>query len=261
MALLDAADRANRVDVSRDLEALEKDGYVILHDLISKDEIAAIKEANERFAYHKGANPFEGHLTTRVYNVLPKTRATDCLLLHPRVLALLDATLMKNYLLSNAQIINILPGETEQKLHFDGGFYYMPRGTKKNVHAAFIAAIDDFTAENGATNVVPGSHMWVDRRPTREETIPAVMPAGSAIFFYGTTWHSGGANKTDKPRMAFTGQYCDPYLRQIENFSLEVPPMIVRELPEKLQELIGYSLHGTFMGFVDRHHPKKVLQS
>jgi ectoine hydroxylase-related dioxygenase (phytanoyl-CoA dioxygenase family) len=247
--------------LSADLHALRRDGYVILHDLIGADEIAAIKAANARFAHHKGANPFEGRLTTRVYNVIPKTRACDCLLLHPRILALLDATLEKNYLLSNAQIIDIQPGETEQGLHYDGSFYRaIPRGPR-NVHAAFIAALDDFTPENGATNIVPGSHLWTDRRPTRAEAIPAVMPAGSAIFFYGYLWHSGGANRTDKPRMAFTGQYCDPYLRQIENFSLEVTPRQAKEIPERLQELIGYSLHGTFMGFVDRHHPKRLLET
>ena len=249
------------VDVSADLIALQRDGYVILHDLISADEIVAIKDANERHAFHKGANPFEGHLTTRVYNVVPKTRACDCLMLHPRIQALLGATLEKNYLLSNAQIINILPGETEQGLHFDGSFYRGIPRSRRNVHAAFIAAIDDFTPENGATNVVPGSHLWTDRRPTRAETIPAAMPAGSAIFFYGYTWHSGGANKTDKPRMAFTGQYCDPYLRQIENFSLEVSTEQAKQLPRRMQELIGYSLHGTFMGFVDRHHPKRLLET
>jgi ectoine hydroxylase-related dioxygenase (phytanoyl-CoA dioxygenase family) len=245
--------------VSTELERLQRDGYVILEDLVGAREIEAIRAVNERFAFHKGANPFEGLNTTRVYNVVPKTRALDCLLLHPRILALLDQTLLANYLLSNAQIINILPGEAAQGLHYDASFYRMPRGGP-DVHAAFIAALDEFTPENGATNVVPGSHRWTDRRPTREEAIPCVMKAGSAVFFYGSLWHSGGANRTDRPRLAVTGQYCDPWLRQIENFSLEVPKEIARELPARLQEMIGYSLHGTFMGFADRHHPKRMLE-
>jgi ectoine hydroxylase-related dioxygenase (phytanoyl-CoA dioxygenase family) len=165
---------------------------------------------------------------------------------------------MPNYLLSQAQIINILPSEAAQGLHHDDAFYPLPR-PHKSVHAAFIAAIDDFTVHNGATVVVPGSHVWSDRMPTREEAVPCPMPAGSAVFFLGSLWHGGGANQTDRARLAVTGQYCDPWLRQQENFCLELTKEQARELREPIRSMVGYSIHPPFMGMVDRHHPRRTL--
>lgn len=240
------------------LEALARDGYVILEGLIDRAKCAEIREAAQRLVDKKGANPFEGHLTQRVYAPLSKTRAIDDLIDHPRVLALLDALLMPNYLLSQAQLINILPGEAAQTLHHDDAFYPLPR-PHKDVHAAFIAAIDDFTIDNGATVVVPGSHSWDDRQPSREETVPCEMPAGSAVFFVGSLWHGGGANRTDRPRLAVTGQYCDPWLRQQESFLLEFSREQARALREPIRSMVGYSIHPPFMGMVDRHHPRRAL--
>src|SRR5262245_48450966 len=109
------------------LEALDRDGYVVLENLIDRERCALIREEANRLAHKTGANPFEGHLTQRVYAPLSKTRAIDDLLDHPRVLALLDALFLPNYLLSQAQIINILPGEAAQALHYDDAFCVMPR--------------------------------------------------------------------------------------------------------------------------------------
>lgn len=240
------------------VEALERDGYVILEDLIDREQRERIREETRRLADKTGANPFEGHKTQRVYAPLSKTRAIDDLIDHPRILELLDAVLLPNYLLSQAQIINILPGEAAQTLHHDDAFVFVPR-PHKTLHAAFIAAIDDFTEHNGATVVVPGSHLWGDRLPTREETIQCVMPAGSAVFFVGSLWHGGGANQTDRARLAVTGQYCDPWLRQHENFFLELTREQARELREPIRSMVGFSIHPPFMGMVDRHHPRRAL--
>ncbi|MEY4579954.1 MAG: hypothetical protein RL701_4657 [Pseudomonadota bacterium] len=239
------------------LASLQRDGYVILDDLIDAEQCARIRVEAERLADKRGANPFEGHLTQRVYAPLTKTRAIDDLIDHPRILALLSASLMPNYLLSQAQLINILPGEAAQALHHDDAFYPLPRPRgDKSVHAAFIAAIDDFTLENGATVVVPGSHTWGERMPTREETVPCCMRAGSAVVFLGALWHGGGANRTQRARLAVTGQYCDPWLRQQENFLLEFTKEQARELREPIRSLVGFSIHPPFMGMVDRRHPR-----
>jgi ectoine hydroxylase-related dioxygenase (phytanoyl-CoA dioxygenase family) len=241
------------------LAALQRDGYVILEDLIDAEACERIRAEAERLADKRGANPFEGHLTQRVYSPLTKTRAIDDLIDHSRILALLDACLMKNYLLSQAQLINILPGEAAQGLHHDDAFYPLPRPWK-SVHAAFIAAIDDFTPDNGATVVVPGSHTWGDRLPTREETVPCCMRAGSAVVFLGALWHGGGANRSERARLAVTGQYCDPWLRQQENFLLEFSKEQARALREPIRSLVGYSIHPPFMGMVDRRHPRHWLE-
>lgn len=244
--------------VQAQLDALARDGYVILEGLIERAKCAEIREEALRLLDKTGANPFEGHRTQRVYAPLSKTRVIDDLIDHPRILALLDALLMPNYLLSQAQMINILPDEAAQGLHHDDAFCPLPR-PHKEVHAAFIAAIDDFTVANGATVVVPGSHTWGARQPRREEAIPCLMPAGSAVFFVGSLWHGGGANQTDRPRLAVTGQYCDPWLRQQESFLLELTREQARELREPIRSMVGYSIHPPFMGMVDRHHPRRAL--
>jgi ectoine hydroxylase-related dioxygenase (phytanoyl-CoA dioxygenase family) len=248
-----------REDTAAQLEALERDGYVVLEDLIDRERCALIRAEAARLADRTGANPFEGHKTQRVYAPLSKTRAIDDLIDHPRILALLDAILLPNYLLSQAQIINILPGEAAQPFHHDDAFYHLPRPWKA-VHAAFIAAIDDFSEANGATVVVPGSQRWSDRLPKREEAIACEMRAGSAVFFLGALWHGGGANRTDHARLAVTGQYCEPWLRQHENFFLELSKEQARALREPIRSMVGYSIHPPFMGMVDRHHPRRVLE-
>ena len=75
----------------------------------------------------------------------------------------------------------------------------------------------------------------------------------------GTLWHGGGPNRADRARLAVPAQYCEPWLRQQENFMLEVPPGTARALSPTLQTLIGYSINPPFMGMVDSKHPKRVL--
>jgi ectoine hydroxylase-related dioxygenase (phytanoyl-CoA dioxygenase family) len=247
--------------VEAQLSALRRDGYVVLPSLVDEEQCATIRAETARLVSHTGRNPFEGHKTQRVYSPLSKTRAIDSLVDHPRVLALLDALLAPNYLLSQAQIINLLPGEAAQPLHHDDAFYRLPRPFRP-VHAAFICAIDPFTSENGATALIPGSHSWGDDRvPDSAQTIACEMPAGSAVFFLGSLWHGGGANRSDRPRLAVTCQYCDPWLRQHENFFLELPRSQARTLRDSILSLLGYSIHPPFMGMVDGRHPRRVLDA
>lgn len=128
--------------------------------------------------------------------------------------------------------------------------------------AATIWAIDAFTADNGATVVVPASHSWGgDRRPGPGDAHrPAVMPAGSCIFFVGILWHGGGANCSAHPRLAVTAQYCEPWLRPQEAFSLSVPAEIGRTVPADIKRMLGYSIHPPFVGAVDGMHPLRLLE-
>lgn len=241
-----------------DFAALQRDGYVILPDLLDAHELAAIKAAVTPLLDRHGRNPFEGHGTQRIYSVLTKTRACDRLADHPRVLALLDRLFLPNYLLSMLQVINIEPGEAAQMLHTDDGFYPIPR-PRKPLGAATIWAIDDFTADNGATDIVAGSHRWGDERPDPGSRQPVVMPAGSCVFFPGTLWHGGGANRSARPRMAVTAQYCEPWLRPQEAFTLSTDRDTVRAVSEDIRRMLGYSIHPPFIGQVDGMHPKRLL--
>jgi len=255
-----AIDQIDPVQHDTDWDAVQEQGYVILHDLFSQRELDDIRKAVTPLLGHQGRNPFEGVNTQRVYNVLEKTRACDRVVDHPRVLALLDRLFLPNYLLSQLQVINILPGEAAQGLHHDDSFYPIRR-PRPPLGAAIVMAVDPFTADNGATRLIPGSHKWGDdRQPiSSDECIPAVMPAGSAIFFLGTLWHGGGANRTENARLALTAQYCEPWLRQQENFSRGVSTEVVNRVSEDIRRMLGYSVHGPFMGMVDGMSPKRTL--
>ncbi|GAB3205762.1 phytanoyl-CoA dioxygenase family protein [Nocardia tengchongensis] len=246
--------------VDADLAALERDGYVILPDLLSPAELDEIREAVAPLLDRSGRNNFEGHATQRVYSVLNKTRSCDRIADHPRVLALLDRLFMPNYLLSMLQVINIQPGENAQMLHTDDGFYPLPR-PRKPLGAATIWAIDDFTADNGATDVVPGSQLWGDELPDESTPRePVVMRAGSCVFFGGTLWHGGGANRSANSRLALTAQYCEPWLRPQEAFTLSMTRDTVRAVSEDIRRMLGYSIHPPFIGQVDGMHPKRLLE-
>ncbi|PBA29879.1 phytanoyl-CoA dioxygenase [Mycobacterium intracellulare] len=242
-----------------DMADLDRDGYVIWENLLSAEECAHIRQTVRPWLGHTGRNSFEGRRTQRIYSVLSRTRACDRLVDHPRVLAALDRLLMPNYLLSALQAINIQPGEAAQLAHHDDGFYPIPR-PRAPLAAATIWAIDDFTADNGATVLYPGSHRWGRRRPdSDDEALPVVMPAGSCVFFVGTLWHGGGANKTAHERLAITAQYCEPWLRPMEAYTLSVSRDIARTVSDDIRRMLGYSIHPPFVGNVDGLHPLRLL--
>jgi hypothetical protein len=243
------------------LEELHDRGYVVLPDLVPRETMVGIKAAALPYLTYDGRNEIEGHRTRRIYAVIQKTLACNPLVEHPLVLALLDQLLMPNYLLSQLQVIDIHPGEVAQPLHHDDGFYPIPR-PRRAISAATIWAVDDFTEENGATLVLPGSHLWGDRFPTdadKRGLVPAVMPSGSAIFFLGTLWHGAGANRSTATRMAATAQYCEPWARQQENYSLAISRERARLCSGQIQAMLGYSMLFPFIGFVDGRDPKRLL--
>jgi ectoine hydroxylase-related dioxygenase (phytanoyl-CoA dioxygenase family) len=245
--------------VKADLATLARDGYVIWENLLSAEQCRQIREVVLPWLGHTGRNSFEGRRTQRIYSVLSRTRVCDRLVDNPRVLAVLDRLLMPNYLLSALQAINIQPGETAQLAHHDDGFYPVPR-PREPLAAATIWAIDDFTADNGATVVIPGSHRWGKRRPgPNDHALPVVMPAGSCVFFVGTLWHGGGANTTTRDRLAVTAQYCEPWLRPMEAYTLSVSRDIARTVSDDIRRMLGYSIHPPFVGVVDGLHPLRLL--
>ena len=177
---------------------------------------------------------------------------------HPWVLAILDRLLLPNFLLSANLAINLLPGETAQQFHIDDDFYRVGR-PRPPISVSAIWAIDDFTAENGATEVIPGSHRWGDEIPGADHpVVKVVMPAGSVVVFAGTLWHRGGANHSDRSRLAITPQYCEPWARQQEQQILSVGPKAT-QYSERIQSMLGYSIHPPFMGHVDGLHPLRLL--
>jgi ectoine hydroxylase-related dioxygenase (phytanoyl-CoA dioxygenase family) len=124
-------------------------------------------------------------------------------------------------------------------------------------------ARDDITSAKGAPLVKPGSHQWDGRKPAPSDLAcakPAIMQKGSVVLFLGTLWHGGGANHSSAPRLAVTAQYCAPWARQQENYSLSVSRERARQCSEHVQRMLGYSIHPPFMGMVNGLHPKRVLE-
>jgi ectoine hydroxylase-related dioxygenase (phytanoyl-CoA dioxygenase family) len=136
----------------------------------------------------------------------------------------------------------------------------MKRANDRLFWQGTMVSLDDFTAENGATTIIPGSHLWSDeRKPTRAEMIPALMPAGSMLYFLNTVWHSGGANTTTAPRRSMTIQYCQPWLRTFENMTVAMGWEDLDAVPKRLLQLMGFSTHD-FMGYVDGRAPRTGVE-
>jgi ectoine hydroxylase-related dioxygenase (phytanoyl-CoA dioxygenase family) len=244
------------------VDAIERDGFAIVEGILSPDEVASVRADLKRVldSTPTGRNDFEGFSTQRIYALFAKTRAFDGPATHPLVLGVLDRILTPSYQLSAPVGIQIGPGEKAQVLHCDQAIYPVPRGGPELV-VNTMWPLDDFTEANGATRIIPGSQKWLDRRPDETTpTIAAEMPAGSVMFFTGSVYHGGGANQTDKPRLGTILEYCVGWVRPQENHVIAVPPEVVRDLPERLQELLGYNIAPPFIGYVDGRHPRRALE-
>jgi len=251
-----------------DLEAhaagIERDGYTVIPDFLDP---AALAEARRVLAFylgsHTGRNPFEGEKTERVYTLVARGRIFWKIALDERVLALCDRFLLPDCLLTASQAICIYPGEKAQALHFDDSFYTIPR-PRPMISLSTIVAVDPFTRENGATQLIPGSHRWGDdwsESVSQQKTVTLEMPAGACVVFSGTLLHRGGTNRSPRPRLAFSNQYCQPWARQQENFLFGVPAEVARQMPQRLQEMLGYSIYPPFMGQLTASHPGKALDA
>jgi ectoine hydroxylase-related dioxygenase (phytanoyl-CoA dioxygenase family) len=245
------------------VEEIKTQGYTVIEGLLTAAEIGQTKRELAPYLQRAkmGRNDFEGFHTERVYALLAKAPSIAGIVEHATTLAIVDALLPKNYLLSANLAINVHPGETAQDFHRDdlgGAFMPMPRPM---LGVSTIWAYDDFTADNGATEIIPGSHLWPEeRQPVDADAVKVSMPAGSVVVFAGNLVHRGGANRSQTTRLAITPQYCVPVLRQLENMPLAVPPAVASRYSERVQELLGYSINDpSFMGYVDGMHPKRLI--
>ncbi|MFT3811281.1 MAG: phytanoyl-CoA dioxygenase family protein [Micropepsaceae bacterium] len=255
---------------------LRRDGFTIIPDFLDSEGVAAVRAALAPYlGSHSGRNGFEGFSTERVYTLVARGPVFEAATADERLMGLLDRFLLPGYLLTASQAISIRPGEAAQPVHFDDGFYRMAR-PRPAISLSMICAVDAFTETNGATDVIPGSHAWssetvsgllgadgVGGKPTaaiEKMLTPVVMPAGAAVIFQGTLLHRGGANRSDKPRLAFTNQYCEPWARTQENFYLGVPREQAAAMSSALKSLLGYNIWPPFMGQVTASHPLKALE-
>ncbi|MGQ0510879.1 MAG: phytanoyl-CoA dioxygenase family protein [Betaproteobacteria bacterium] len=250
-------------DLAPHSAALERDGFTIIKDFLDESGLAEVRRVLRFYlGSHTGRNPFEGYSTERVYTLVARARVFWDIALDSRVLALCDRFLLPGCLLTASQAISIRPGEAPQDFHHDDTFYTIPR-PRPMISLSTIAAVDAFTAENGGTQVLPGSHLWGEdwrARANSATPLTVAMPAGACVVFSGTLVHRGGANRGSAPRLAFSNQYCQPWARQQENFLQGVPVEVARRMPQRLQEMLGYSIYPPFMGQLTASHPAKALE-
>ena len=184
------------------IEGLKQDGCVIVRNLIPHSLLDAIYTELKPFieATKFGRDDFAGYRTQRTGSLIARSPSFHQLAMHPLVLDTAAKVLgpyCQKFQLHLTQVIKIDPGETAQTLHRDQLVYSpfrFPQGMECELHTMW--ALTDFTEENGATRVIPGSHKWEDdRTPSLEETVPAIMPKGSVMLFTGSVYHGGGANR------------------------------------------------------------------
>ena len=275
-----------KVDEPTDLliGALQEDGAVIVEGFLSPSVLARFNaeldplletaaRGDERRFINDAIGWFFGSETRHVSGIAGKSRvfATE-ILTHPLYSAVSDAVLLPScarYQLNIAHVLERGPGSDQQLIHRDEDVWiHLPR-PHAEVQLASVIALVDFTADNGATRVAPGSHRWeLGRYPTEEELVAAEMPAGSAVIYLGSTLHAGGANVTpDVFRRGMHVSYCLGWLRTEENQYLATPLDVARALPREAQELLGYAAHdaiaagGGYLGAVDIQDPVELLSS
>jgi hypothetical protein len=254
----DAPARAVNDAIARDGAAI-LEGGLTANDLaqLDRDSVALIADT------HDSHGLFHGFKTKRVGAMVAKSEVCRRMALHPTVLAVMDRFLKPHcsaYQLNLSQLIAIGPGEQRQITHADDPMFpFVSRNYQAMINVMW--AIDDFTADNGATHIAPGSHAWPrDRIAKEDEIIQGEMRAGSCLIYLGSTHHGGGANRTDRPRRGLVISYCLGWLRQSENQYLAIPPEVARTFPEPLQRLIGYFVHLPNLGTVEGQDPILLLQ-
>ncbi len=240
---------------------LTANGFVIIEGVLGPKNIRQKrKELTELLAaVQPGTNSFLGFDTRRVFALLAKVRCFDDAVLHPTILGVMDEVL-EHYQLCVSTGIEIGPGESAQTLHADDGVYPLPTSMGP-LTVNSMWAIDDFTETNGATRVIAQSHRRSEKRAeSHAQVVVATMPAGSVLIYLGSLLHGGGSNTTDRPRLGVVLEYAVSWLRPQENLGLTYPPDLVRPLPKRLQELLGYNLYPPLLGYVDGRHPEELLR-
>jgi len=252
-------------EVTAHVERIATDGYTVVEDAIEEDLLDELAVQLDRLEVELGVvparNAFEGSKTVRIYNLLVHGKSFEAIPVHPNVLPVVEGVLDRGCLISSLSSIAICPGETPQPIHADDQLMPIPKPHPPTV-CNTMWALTDFTDANGATRLVPGSHL-ADASPDftkTYETVPAEMARGSVLVWHGSLWHGGGANATDERRVGIAMNYCAGYVRQQENQQLGIPREVAAGFERRLQELCGYSVYHGLIGHIDKHDPIELLR-
>jgi len=239
-------------DIRDIVETLRRDGAVVISELADPGLVDAIRAELRPELDASGLkikSDFNGSLTRRSNRVLSLAPSAAGLVDHDMVVRVADAILLPHcamYQVGSMTAIEILPGESAQALHRDDSLYPIDNAGME-LEIGVMWALDDFTAENGGTRVVLGSHRFLRswHLPGVSDWESAVMPKGSVLFYMGSTWHGGGANQSNAPRMGLINTYSLGWLRQESNQYLGTPPEVAAQFEPRLRALLGYTPHGS----------------
>jgi hypothetical protein len=249
------------------IEILNQDGCIVLDNALPLEEIEHLKiELDEQFKTVYDCNgDFYGHSTKRLGTLFTRALLFQKMAIIPNILSTLDHFLLKgcsHYQINLTQAISIGPKEVKQILHRDDPMFpFLHPGQEVMINCMW--AIDDFTEENGATVLVPGSHLWpripassLDKDKLSPDLLTqGVMKKGSVLIYLGSLYHCGGANQTNTRRTGAVISYSLGWLRQAENHYLAYSAEEVRAMPERLQRLLGYFVHEPNLGSVNGIDP------
>ena len=242
--------------VERVAEVLAADGVCIVDDLAPAELLDRVEDELRPHieATRPGPDDFSGHQTTRTGALIARSPASRELITNPLVLGAVGAVLghSHGFQLHLTQVIGLGPGQPAQYIHRDQwAFDHFPFPQGYEVTCNTIWAMTDFTEENGATRVVPGSNHLEDRLTfTQADTEPAEMRRGSVVLYLGSLYHGGGENRSDHVRYGANLTYVVSWLRQEENQYLACPPEIARTLDDDLLRLMGYARGAYALGYV-----------
>ena len=238
--------------------ALRQDGFVIVDDLVPPQLMDQIAEELDDYIDDtpNGRDDFVGRLTRRTGALIARSPASRELVMHPLVLSVAGEMLKKAtaYQLHLTQVISVYPGETAQPLHRDElAWDFFPFPEDYDVQCNTIWAMTDFTKENGATRVIPGSHKVFDKQGsdyTEADEARAVMTKGSVFFYTGKVYHSAAPNNSDMVRQGINITYAVGWVRQEENQYLSTPLEIAKTLDDDILKVMGYQMGGLAMGYL-----------
>ncbi len=252
-------------DLTQHAERVARDGYTIVENAIEPALLDALAADLSRLEAELDAQPaknlFEGLKTVRIYNLLARGRIFEQIPVHEHILPIVERVLDRGCLVSSLSSIAIGPGETPQPIHADDMLIPLPRP-----HVPLVCntmwALTDFTADNGATRVIPGSHLR-EKAPelgqVYEDSIPAEMKRGSVLVFNGSIWHGGGENRTQARRIGVAMNYCAGWVRQQENQQLGIPLDVARGFSPRLRKLVGWGIYRGLLGHIDKCSPTDLL--
>ncbi len=277
------------------VDAICTDGAVIVENALSATEVAKIVTEMQPYI---DTTPHGLHglsHSRRVGALVARSPASHRAISHPVVLHICEQLLGRQIRDENqvritqsprghgrypwrvglTQIIDVGPGQPKQGVHRGNGLWvHDMAGDRLDPQIETMWALTDFTAENGATHVIIGSHRWPDVQNGEKErgtttwlgdvnqtSVQATMRRGSVLIWTGWTVHGAGANTTDARRVGMNVDYSLSFLAQEENQFLSCPPNIAKTLSDDMRRLIGYTQGGNALNyFADCMSPKAALK-